>query len=33
MRDDLLPPAAAAGSVVRARSAITVFGGGGTHAG
>jgi PTS system N-acetylgalactosamine-specific IIA component len=32
MRDDLQPTAAAAGSVVRARSAITVFGGGGTHA-
>jgi PTS system N-acetylgalactosamine-specific IIA component len=32
MRDDLQPTAAAAGSVVRARSAITVFGGGGTNA-
>ena len=32
MRDDLLPTTAAAGSVVRARSAITVFGGGAAHA-
>lgn len=32
MRDDLQPTAAAAGSVVRARSAITVFGGGGANA-
>ena len=32
MRDDLQASAAAAGSVVRARSAITVFGGGGAHA-
>ena len=32
MRDDLQPPAAAAGSVARARSAITVFGGAGANA-
>ena len=32
MRDDLQPTTAAAGSVVRARSAITVFGGGAAHA-
>ena len=32
MRDDLQPTIAAAGSVVRARSAITVFGGGSAHA-